>query len=263
VTRAGRVAVNRHRKERTVLDSRIPRLSSPSIRFAAVVAVAVAVAAALVAASLLGARDSGTATAPTAATLLGAEETEALLRGIPQTGTALGSPDAPVTLVEYADLQCPYCAVWAHDAFPALVRDYVRAGRLRVEFRGLAFLGPESDTALRAALAAGAQNKLWNVLHLLFGNQGQENGGWVSEELLRALGPSIRGLDAERMLDEREAAAVERALQNAAVDARRAGVTGTPSFELGPTGSRLERLEVSSLDASAFARPIDEALRRA
>ena len=82
-----------------------------------------------------------------------------LLRGIPQQGTALGSPDAPVTLVEYADLQCPYCAQWARDAFPELVRDYVRTGRVRIVFRGLAFLGPDSDAALRAALAAGQQRR--------------------------------------------------------------------------------------------------------
>ena len=50
----------------------------------------------------------------------------------------LGSPDAPVTLVEYADLQCPFCAEWARGTFPAIVDEYVRPGQVRIEFRGLA-----------------------------------------------------------------------------------------------------------------------------
>ena len=74
-----------------------------------------------------------------------------MLDGIPQDGIALGEPDAPVTLVEYADLQCPFCAEWALQTFPELVADYVRDGRLRIEFRGLTFIGPESEDALRAA----------------------------------------------------------------------------------------------------------------
>ena len=74
-------------------------------------------------------------------------------RASPRTGTAIGSPDAPVTLVEFADLQCPFCAQWATDAFPDLVEEYVRPGRLRIEFRGLAFIGPDSEKALRAALS--------------------------------------------------------------------------------------------------------------
>ena len=134
-------------------------------------------AAVMVAASVFGSRGgadapkvSGAPAAEAPATVAATAETEALLRGIPQDGIALGSPDAPVTLVEYADLQCPYCAMWARDAFPAIVDEYVRPGHVRVVFRGLAFIGPESDTALRTALAAGSQGRLWHVVHLLYGN---------------------------------------------------------------------------------------------
>ena len=74
----------------------------------------------------------------------GVGETAALLRGIPQHGTTLGSPNAPVRLVEYADLQCVYCGAWARDVFPTLVRRYVRTGKVQLEFRGLAFVGNDS-----------------------------------------------------------------------------------------------------------------------
>ena len=90
-------------------------------------------------------------------------------------GSCSGDPDAPVTLVEYVDLQCPYCAEWAVRTFPVLVSDYVRTGKLRIVFHGLAFIGPDSDTALRTALAAGREDRLWDVVAGFYVRQGAEN----------------------------------------------------------------------------------------
>ena len=170
----------------------------------------------------------------------------------------LGSPDAPVTVVEYADLQCPYCAQWARDALPTIVDDYVRTGRVRLVFRGMAFLGPDSDTALRAALAAGEQDRLWDVVHAIFVRQGAENSGWVTTDLLRGLGGI--GLDAERLLDESHSPAVALQLDEAAEAAAAARVPGTPYFEAGPTGGALVPLQLESLDAPAFATELDQLL---
>jgi protein-disulfide isomerase len=222
------------------------------------VAVAALVAAALIAASLLGARSEGEA-ATTAGTLAGEPS---LLRGIPQRGTTLGSPKAPVTLVEYADLQCPFCAQWARSAFPELVRDYVRTGRVRMVFRGLAFVGPDSETALRAALAAGEQGRLWDTVHLLFANQGPENGGWVTEDLLTRIGAAVPGLDGARMLDGRWSPGVDSGLGAAAAAAERDGITGTPSFLAGPTGGELHPVVLTSLDAAPFRAHLDALLAR-
>jgi len=215
------------------------------------------VAALLIGASLIG--GGGGDSAEPAAAPVPADVTpheEGILNGIPQDGIALGKPDAPVTLVEYADLQCPYCADWARDAFPAIVDEYVRDGRVRLEFRGLAFLGPESETALRAALAAGEQDRLWNVVHGLFVSQGAENAGWVTEALLHSLGRGA-GIDAERMLADSDSASVDRALAEAAAQARAVGVPGTPFFEAGPTGGPLTPLQVRSLDAETFRAALD------
>ena len=185
--------------------------------------------------------------------------TAALLEGIPQDGTTLGSADAPVTLVEYADLQCPFCGEWSRGAFPELVEAYVRSGELRIEFRGLAFIGPDSETALRAALAAGEQDRMWNVLHDLFESQGGENEGWVTEELLRRI-LADAGLDADEVLGSVESEAVTEGLLGAATAADAAGIDRTPAFQLGPTNGTLELLGVGSLDAAAFREAIDALL---
>jgi len=185
-----------------------------------------------------------------------------LLKSIPQDGTVIGRPGAPVTLVEYADLQCPYCAEWAVGTFPELVRDYVRQGKLRIEFRGLAFLGPDSDIALRAALAAGRQDKLWDVVELLYTNQGAENSGWVSEELIDQIAARVPGLDVERFDSDRDLVALSDAMAKAQRQAQAGGVTGTPAFELGPTGAPPQTLELTSLAPDEFAAAIDAILAR-
>lgn len=183
-----------------------------------------------------------------------------LFRGIPQHGIVLGNPRAPVTLVEYADLQCPYCAQWARDAFPTIVDEYVRDGRVRVVFRGLAFIGADSDTALRAALAAGQQDRLWDVVHGLFVQQGAENSGWVSDAVLRSFDGT--GLDTQRMLDGTHSPEVERQLAAAATAATLAAVSGTPFFQAGRTGAALEHLEVGSLDPDSFRLELDRLLAK-
>jgi protein-disulfide isomerase len=189
-----------------------------------------------------------------------AGHTAALLDGIPQQGNVLGNPKAPVTLAEYGDLQCPYCAAWSQTALPTLVRDYVRDGRVRIEFRGLAFIGPESELGLRAALAAGNQGKLWHVVDLLYRNQGAENSGWLTEDTLRGLGESVPGLDSERMLRERDANGVASAFTAAQNAATASGIDSTPSFEVGRTGGQLKRVEISSLDADGLRPAIEAAL---
>lgn len=220
---------------------------------------AVAVAAALIAVSLLGSRTAEAE--PTAAMghrIVPAVERSQLFRGVPQDGIALGSPDAEVTLEEFADLQCPYCARWARDAFPAIVDEYVRTGQVRLVFRGLSFLGPDSETALRATLAAGEQDRLWDVLHGLFAHQGAENSGWVSEELLGSFGGT--GLDTQRMLAGTQSPWVERELAAAQKAADLAGVPGTPYFRIGRTGAALVPLQVAELDADTFRRELDRLL---
>ena len=218
-------------------------------------------AAAIVAAVLIVANRGGSGSPSQPAGLAGAAETAALLRGIPQQGTALGSPNAPVTLVEYADLQCPICAKWATQALPTIVRRYVRTGKVRIEFRGLRFLGPDSNTALRTALAAGASGKLWNVVDLLYRNQGAENSGWVSESLLRSV-VAAAGLDAGTVLATRSSTAVEQEIAASEREAALEGVPGTPAFDLGPTGGALDRIELTTFDPSELGAAIEALLAR-
>jgi protein-disulfide isomerase len=189
-------------------------------------------------------------------TIAGQLEANARFRGIPQDGIAVGDPRAPVTLVEFADLQCPFCRDYTAQVMPTLV-DYVRDGRLRMEFRNVAFIGTDSARGAQMAAAAGRQNKLWQFIDIFYANQGAENSGYVTDDFLRRVGGGVEGLDVEQAMDDRGLPVVQRALDQAQTEWQTAGFTGTPSFLIGPTGGRLEALEITSFDPGTFTSAIE------
>jgi protein-disulfide isomerase len=189
-----------------------------------------------------------------------ANDTAALLAGIPQDGAALGRRDAPVTLVEFADLQCPYCAQWSSVAFDDIVDEYVRPGKVRLVFSGLAFVGPDSEWGLRFALAAGRQGGLWDVVHRLYANQGVENGGWLSDDMLRDVGGSISSLRVEKAFADAASPAVAHEIAAAQKQAAELGIQGTPSFAAGRTGGRLRPIPIMTLDPDGLRSALDSLL---
>jgi protein-disulfide isomerase len=176
------------------------------------------------------------------------------LRGIPQSGLALGSPKAPVTIVEFADLQCPFCAEYHRNVFPSILDRYVRTGKVRLELRLLRFLGPDSDRLARVAAAAAAQNRMWQFVGLAYDNQGQENSGYATNGFINKLArdAGLKRLDA--------GAAAERQVQANESLAKTAGVSSTPSFLIGKTGGTLRPFQPSDLTPGAFIPKIDSEL---
>jgi protein-disulfide isomerase len=204
-------------------------------------------------------RAKASATPPNAG-VTGIADTAALLDGIPQQGNVLGSPTAPVRLVEYADLQCPYCARFAVDVLPTIIRDYVRTGKVQLVMHGLAFIGPDSVKALRTATAAGDQGRMWNVAELLFANQGPENA-WVNDELLRSV-VTAAGANAERVFAARDGAAVSAQIRSWAAEGQADGVRGTPTFFVGRRGGPSAPVPLHTLTGGELRTALDGALRR-
>src|SRR3954447_20306860 len=85
-----------------------------------------------------------------------------ILRGIPQDGLMLGDPKAPVLLVEFADLQCPFCKEFAATSWPDIVKRYIRTGKVRMELRLLNILGEDSVKPNKAVMAAALQDRMWD-----------------------------------------------------------------------------------------------------
>ena len=186
---------------------------------------------------------------------------ETIGAGLPQNGLVLGDPGAPVTLVEYADIQCPFCARLAAE-MPEVVDRYVRDGRVKIELRGLAFIGEDSEEGMRFVYAAGERDRGWDAADLLFQAQGGENTNWVNEDLLRDIARAI-GLDPDATLERAESPEIAAQLQEAAASADELEVTSTPSLLIGPSGGELRKIELESLDAEALYPILDEELETA
>jgi protein-disulfide isomerase len=170
--------------------------------------------------------------------LRGAASLDERFGGLPQEGAVLGDPDAPFTLVEFADLQCPYCARFDRRVLPAVIERFVRPGRLRIELRPVAFLGPGSSTGAAATVAAGTQDRMWQFADLFYRNQGAENSGYVTPVFLGRIA-NAAGLDSDRWRKESNSPRLVATLRGNARAARTARVSGTPNFRLGRTGDVL------------------------
>jgi protein-disulfide isomerase len=220
-----------------------------------------AVAAAVVAVAVAVSSGNGAGvSAASGGRVTGVSMSRNLFAGIPQRGIALGNPRAPIRLVEFADLQCPYCDEYTLQALPGLVRDYVRTGEVQMTFENLSFIGPDSVAAGRVAAAAAQQGKLWNFVDLLYLNQGQENSGYVTSGYVRALLGAVPGLNVEEALRASETPATNAPLIDANRVATQYGVSATPSFLIGRTGGPLRHFQPTSLTAAPFRAQIDSLL---
>jgi protein-disulfide isomerase len=190
----------------------------------------------------------------------GASKTLSLYAGIPQSGIELGDRNAPVTLVELGDLQCPACAQFSAEALPQIVNRYVRTGKVRLVFRALDLIGKDSLLAARMALAVGEQNRLFEFNALMYANQGLENSGYVTDTYLRALADAIPHVDVARALLARNSATVRTQLSQAKQLGLRLHIDGTPSFLLYRTGTAPRRFEPGALDASSFTAALQRLL---
>ena len=153
-----------------------------------VVAVVVAAVVVVLIATGGGSKSGGIQTTKRGQTAPAVTEVTSLLQGIPQTGNTLGDPKAPVSMQYFGDLECPICKDFTLGALPKLIGKYVRAGKLKIEYRNLETATREPETfrtQQAAALSAGKQQKAWYYIELFYHQQGEEDTGYVTEATCR------------------------------------------------------------------------------
>jgi protein-disulfide isomerase len=146
-------------------------------------------------------------------------------------GFAIGSPDAPVTLVEYSDFSCTHC----HDLVPTihrLIEGYVRAGTLKIVYKPISFVNPPySGEAASAAICAADQDRFWEMHDAIWAIYEQSGPQAYGKGLLAAQANRI-GLDADQFRQCYSSSETAQALQTVLDEAQVMGVQGTPSLFL-------------------------------
>jgi protein-disulfide isomerase len=215
---------------------------------------AVAVVAVLIVASVVLAGrgdDDGGATATTG--------DAALFAGIPQSGVLLGAKTAPVTMIQFEDIQCPICRAYQEEGFSDIVKEYVRPGKVRLRFAGIPIIGADSEKGLYYALAAGKQDKLWEYVSALYANQGEENSGWVTDDLLHSLADDV-GLDWAQLQKDAASTEVRNEARAIAAEAARRQVPGTPTFFVQVGDDAPYLVQPTSFAIESFRPIFDDAL---
>ena len=164
-----------------------------------------------------------------------------------------GSDDAPVTLVEFGDYECPYCAA-AHPMVQEIQRTL--GPDLRFVFRNfpLAQIHPHAQRAAEAAEAAGAQDQFWGMHDLLFENQ----DALEESDLLRYA--AALSLDGDRFARELSAGLYTDRVRRDFRSGVKSGVNGTPTFFI--NGVRHEApwdlpTLLAAVEAATAAAPAD------
>src|SRR3954453_4487272 len=192
--------------------------------------------------------------------VVGTEAVAQRFDGIPQDGLNLGDPDAPVTIVEFADLQCPFCKQTADNSLPTIVDKYVRPGKVRIEFRNFPILGPDSETAARALSGAAKENKAFQFLDVWYLNQGEENSGYVTDAFIERIARGA-GANPQAVLAAAHDQNNTEDIDKAKAHAEKFGVDATPSFLIGKTGQPLQQLVLQAPSNPAlFQQAIDRQL---
>lgn len=171
---------------------------------------------------------------------------------------ALGSSDAPVTIIEFSDFQCPFCRRFWRDALPRITERYIKAGTVRFVYRDfpISSIHDMADPYAQAGECADEQGKFWPMHDKIFGEQDSRGPGTIAdvrtEDLKRwARAIGLEGGAFDTCLDSgKYAAEVAKDLS----DGQASGVTGTPTFFING------RSVVGALAYEQFVALLDAAL---
>jgi protein-disulfide isomerase len=222
---------------------------------------AAGIAVVVVGAIVVGVSGGGAKTESTTTTTSSSgAEAQTIFAGVPQSNDYIGDPNAPATMTVYADPQCPYCRQWDVDTLPTVMQNYVRTGKLRLRYRGIEIIGPNSVAGLRAIYAAGKQNKLWNMVTALYERQGDENSGWITIPVIKDAANEI-GANPAKIITDADSKSVTAQLNASAADAGAKGINGTPTFVIQKPLGQPQELNISGLEPSQFTPALDAALQ--
>jgi protein-disulfide isomerase len=179
-------------------------------------------------------------------------------------GAKLGKDDALLKLTMYEDFQCPFCLRFTINQEPTIIEEYVKTGKLQIEYKHLPVLGTESTRAGKGAVCAAEQDKFWQFHNRLFRAQADAgqlenervNVGRFSDDNLKAIIKDLGG-DADRWQSCFDGESSLQKVQDDQREATSLGIRATPGFRLNgqPLGSG------APSEVSGWRKIFDDALK--
>src|SRR5690242_8023013 len=141
-----------------------------------------------------------------------------------------GSISAPITIIDFSDLQCRLCQRFVKSTEPQINSTYVQTGKVALVFEHLPNRGLDSTPAALAAQCTNDQGKFWQFHNLLYKNQGPIDSGWVSKDNLKKFASQIAGLDIQKFNSCFDSQQYKSLVASDLALAHSLGFTQTPSF---------------------------------
>lgn len=189
--------------------------------------------------------------------ITGAGEVQQLLGGIHQQGATLGSPDAPVTIELFNDLQCSTCDEYQLEVVPPLVEDLVRPGDAKLVYRHFPLGEKERNLADYGAVAAGEQDDQWQFVQLFFINQDAVPAMGVDEDFLAKVAAAIIEFDLTKWHQDFKDESIAETLDNDGELAAQLGLPAQPAaLVVGPGGRKQLEDRPSAAEIEAAVREV-------
>ena len=167
----------------------------------------------------------------------------------------LGDPDAPITVVEFGDYQCAFCARFHIETLPSIMDDYIETGKVKIIFKDYNIIGEDSVTASQGAHCANDQGLFWEYHNILYSSWTGENNGWASETNLTNFAQEI-GLDTNEWSECMIQQKYSQTILSSNEDARALELTGTPAFFVINSNDEVSKL-FGAQPFDVFKRTID------
>ncbi|MBI4173203.1 MAG: DsbA family protein [Candidatus Aenigmarchaeota archaeon] len=175
---------------------------------------------------------------------------------------ALGSANAPVTVIEFSDLQCPFCRRHFTDTYSQIKKDYIDTGKIRYVFRDFPLsFHPQAQVSAEAAECADEQGKFWEFHDKIFTEQNKQGTGTVTFTVddIKKWGAEISGMDAAKFNSCVDSGKYKQEVQSDFNAGSAAGVSGTPTFYICKGTSNCQEL-VGAQPYAAFQQVINQQL---
>jgi len=170
----------------------------------------------------------------------------------------LGSPNAPITIIEFGDYQCEACYHWYHNTRADIIDNYVETGKANLVFIDLPFLGRDSITAAQATYCADDQGKYWEYHETLYNFQEAIDNGWAGKDRLVAFASNL-DMNVDEFNDCMNGKKYEIRVKANYDESQRLGADATPTFLIISPDGKIKKI-ASAQPYSVFSQVIEPML---